>query len=68
MTKQEFIKKAKELKGWNVASIRAIRERGNKGLRITYSQQLDDNTVSTEKYIDFWNMELEQIAIERLYN
>lgn len=67
MTKQEFSKIAKEQKGWNVYSIKAIREKGNKGIVITFYQQLSENTVSTQKSVTYWNETLEECT-KYLYN
>ena len=45
MTKQEFKKLAKEVKGWDIFRIQQTR---NIGFYLTYSQTLGENTVSTE--------------------
>lgn len=68
MTKQEFIKVAKELKNINIYSIKRVNEKDNKGIKITSSNQLSENTVSTQKDTIYWNMSLSQIAEETLYN
>lgn len=67
MNKQEFTKIAKEQKGWNIYSIKSVREKGNKGLCITYSNQLSENSVSTEKKVTYWNETLEECT-KYLYN
>ena len=64
MTKTEFKKLAKEVKGWNVYRIHQVR---NIGFTLVYSRTLGENAVSTEVTQFFPADNVEELA-KYIYN
>lgn len=68
MNKTEFKKAAKTEKSYNIYSIKSISEKDNKGFKISYSKQLSKGIVTPEIEKEFWNMSLDEIATQFIYN
>ena len=67
MTNLEFTKQA-EKQGIIIYSIKTLRSKENRGVKITYAHILDVNTVSNEKEEITWNIPKDEVFEIFLYN
>lgn len=67
MKKAQFIQEALKA-GIKIYELKKVKKGENAGYKIEYANKINETTVTTQKQIEFWNRDFNQIASEWFCN